>query len=145
MPVLHITPCLVPNDGAVIGDTSPQACRRTGSVADEGLNWNRTPPPGLYEAMGKFVEDSFKDGTLVDTAGLKPTKDGMRVRLSKGKVATTDGPFTEAKQIVGGYAIVNAKSREHAREIGERFMDLNRVQWPEFEAECEKRPFEDMG
>lgn len=107
--------------------------------------WNRTPPPGLYEAMGKFVEESFKDGTLVDTAGLKPTKDGMRVRLSEGKVATTDGPFTEAKEIVGGYAIVNAKSREHAREIGERFMDLHRVHWPEFEGECEIRPLEDMG
>ena len=106
--------------------------------------WNRTPPPGLYEAMGKFVEESFKDGTLVDTAGLKPTKDGMRIRLSNGKVATTDGPFTEAKEIVGGYAIVNVKSHEQARELGEQFMDLHRVHWPEFEGECEIRPLEDM-
>ena len=106
--------------------------------------WNRTPPPGLYEAMGTFVDESFKDGTLVDTAGLKPTKDGIRVRLSKGKVATTDGPFTEAKEIVGGYAIVNARSKEHAREIGERFMDLHRIHWPEFEGECEIRALEDM-
>jgi len=106
---------------------------------------NQTPPAALYEAMGKFVDESFKSGLLVDTAGLKPTKDGMRVRLSKGKVATTDGPFTESKEIVGGYAIVNAKSREHAREIGERFMDLHRVHWPEFEGECEIRPLEDMG
>jgi hypothetical protein len=105
---------------------------------------NRTPPAGLYEAMGQFVQESFKNGTLVDTGGLKPTKDGMRVRLSKGKLATTDGPFTETKEIVGGYAIVNAKSREHAREIGEQFMELHRVHWPEFEGECEIRPFEDM-
>ncbi len=107
--------------------------------------WNRTPPAGLYEAMGKFVEDSFKNGTLVDTAGLKPTKDGMRVRLAKGRITSTDGPFTESKEIVGGYAIVNAKSREHAREIGQQFMDLHRVHWPEFEGECEIRPLEDMG
>lgn len=106
---------------------------------------NRTAPPGLYEAMGTFVDESFKNGTLVDTAGLKPTKDGMRVRLSKGTIATTDGPFTEAKEIVGGYAIVNAKSHEHAREIGEQFMELHRVHWPAFEGECEIRPLEDMG
>lgn len=106
---------------------------------------NRTPPPGLYEAMGKFVDESFKNGTLVDTAGLKPTKDGMKVRLSNGKIMTTDGPFTESKEIVGGYAIINAKSREHAREIAEQFMDLHRIHWPEFEGECEVRPLEDMG
>ncbi len=107
--------------------------------------WNRTPPPGLFEAMGEFVQASFKDGTLVDTAGLKPTKDGARVRLAGGKIKTIDGPFTEAKEIIGGYAIVNAKSREHALEIGERFMELHRVHWPEFEGECEIRPLEDMG
>lgn len=106
---------------------------------------NQPAPPALYDAMGKFVEDSFKNGTLVDTAGLKATKDGMRVRLSRGKITTTDGPFTEAKEIVGGYAIVNAKSHEHAREIGEQFMGLHRVHWPEFEGECEIRPLEEMG
>jgi hypothetical protein len=106
---------------------------------------NRAIPPGLNEAMGKFVDESFKNGTLVDTAGLKPTKDGFRVRLAKGKVVTTDGPFTETKEIIGGYAIVNAKSREHAREIGEQFMELHRVHWPEFEGECEIRPVEDVG
>jgi len=106
---------------------------------------NQTPPPGLYEAMGKFVDESFKNGTLVDTAGLKPTKDGIRVRLSTGKIVTTDGPFTEAKEIVGGFAIVNANSQEHARKIGEEFMELHRIHWPEFEGECEIRPFEDMG
>ena len=53
------------------------------------------------------------------------------------------GKFVE-ESFVGGYAIVNAKSREHAREIGERFMDLHRVHWPEFEGECEIRPLEIM-
>ena len=106
---------------------------------------NKTIPPALMEAMGQFVEESFKNGTLVDTAGLKPTQDGMRVRLKGGKVTVMDGPFTEAKEIVGGYAIVNAKSREHARQIAERFMELHRVHWPEFEGESEVRELEDMG
>jgi hypothetical protein len=106
---------------------------------------NRTPPPSLHEAMGQFVQESFKNGTLVDTAGLKPTKDGMKVHLSNGKVLTTDGPFAESKEIIGGYAIVNAKSREQARELAEQFMDLHRIHWPEFEGECEVRPLEDMG
>jgi hypothetical protein len=107
--------------------------------------WNQTLPPSLMEAMGQFVQQSYNDGTLVDTAGLKPTREGSRVRLARGKLTTTDGPFTEAKEIVGGYAIVNANSREHAREIAERFMELHRVHWPEFEGEVEIRPFEDMG
>ena len=59
-------------------------------------------PQSLHEAMGKFVEESFKSGVLKDTAGLKPTADGFRVRLSKGQLKLTDGPFTEAKEVVGG-------------------------------------------
>jgi hypothetical protein len=106
--------------------------------------WNRTPPPGLYEAMGAFVQESFKNGTLIDTAGLKPTKYGARIRLANGTLSTIDGPFTESKEIIGGYAIVNAKSHEHALEIATAFMDLHRVHWPEFEGESEVRPLEDM-
>lgn len=105
----------------------------------------RTPPQGLMDAMGEFVQQSFANGTLVDTAGLKPTKDGARIRLSGGKLTTTDGPFTESKEIVGGFAIVDAASREQAMELATRFMELHRVHWPEFVGECEVRPFEDMG
>lgn len=50
----------------------------------------------------------------------------------------------ESKEIVGGFAIVDAKSGEDARDIARRFMDLHRVHWPAFECECEVRPFEDM-
>jgi hypothetical protein len=82
---------------------------------DEGYR-NQAIPPGLNEAMGKFVDESFKNGTLVDTAGLKPTKDGLRVRLAKGKVVTTDGPFTGTKEIIGGYAIVSQVARARARD-----------------------------
>lgn len=101
-------------------------------------------PQGLLDAMGKFVEESFKSGVLKDTAGLKATAEGFRVRSSGGKLSVTDGPFTESKEIVGGYAMVEAKTREEALDMARRFMDLHRVHWPEFEGDCEVRPLEDM-
>jgi hypothetical protein len=93
--------------------------------------------------MGKFVEASFKSGVLKETAGLRPTAEGTRIRLSGGRLHVTDGPFTEAKEVVGGFAIVEVKSREEALEIAKEFMDLHRVHWPGFEGESEVRPFDD--
>jgi hypothetical protein len=101
-------------------------------------------PQGLMDAMGKLVEKGFKNGTLVDTAGLKPTSVGKRVQLRGGKIKVQDGPFTESKEIVGGYAIMNLKSDKEALEAATEFMELHRVHWPEFEGECEVRPLEDM-
>jgi len=67
-------------------------------------SYRESPPPAaLMEAMGKFVEKSFKDGTVVDTGGLLPSKDGARVRLSNGEITVTDGPFTESKEVIGGW------------------------------------------
>jgi len=100
-------------------------------------------PQGLLEAMGKFVEASFKSGVLKETAGLKPTAEGTRIRLSGGKLHVTDGPFTEAKEVVGGFAIVDVESRQEALKIAREFMDLHRVHWPGFEGESEVRPFDD--
>ena len=102
----------------------------------------QTVPQALYDAMGTFVEQGFKSGTVVDTAGLQPTSKGKRVRLSRGKISVTDGPFTEAKEVVGGYAIIEAKSDAEALDVGKQFMDLHRVHWPEFEGMCEVRPLE---
>ena len=101
-------------------------------------------PAGLHEAMGKFVEEGFKSGMLKDTAGLKSTADGLRVRQSGGKLHVSDGPFTEAKEVVGGYALVEVKSREEALQVARQFMEIHLVHWPEFEGECEVRPLEDM-
>jgi hypothetical protein len=100
-------------------------------------------PQGLLEAMGKFVDESFKSGTLKDTAGLKPSADGFRVRLSGGKIKVSDGPFTEAKEVVGGYAIVDVPSREAALKMAQDFMELHRKHWPTFEGESEVRPLEE--
>ncbi|HEX7939277.1 MAG TPA: YciI family protein [Gemmatimonadaceae bacterium] len=114
------------------------------------LTWIRhpenagAPPQALNDAMIKFVERSYKSGALVDTGGLAATKDGFRIRMSKGKLKTTDGPFTETKEIVGGYAIINANSREEAYKIANEFMELHRVHWPEFEGESEVRQIMDL-
>ncbi|MGN6392337.1 MAG: YciI family protein [Gemmatimonadales bacterium] len=105
---------------------------------------NEAIPEGLMAAMGKFVEDSVKSGVLKETAGLKPTAQSFRVRSSGGKLKVSDGPFTEAKEIVGGYAIVEVPSRDAAMKVARDFMELHRVHWPTFEGECEVRPVEDM-
>ena len=101
-------------------------------------------PQALMDAMGEFVAESFKSGVLKDTAGLKPTAEGFRVRSSKNRLTVTDGPFTESKEVVGGYAITEFGSRDEAMKMARQFMELHRVHWPAFEGECEVRPLEDM-
>jgi hypothetical protein len=101
-------------------------------------------PQALMDAVGEFVSKGFSSGTLNDTAGLKPTAEGYRIRSTGGKLQTTDGPFTETKEVVGGYALFEVASREQALEMARQFMDLHRVHWPAFECECEVRPLEDM-
>jgi hypothetical protein len=104
---------------------------------------NKTVPQALYAAMGEFVQAGFKDGSIIDTAGLKPTNFATRVSLRSGKVKVTDGPFSESKEIIGGYALINAKSDTDAVDLAKKFMDLHREHWPEFEGDCEVRPLED--
>jgi len=98
------------------------------------------PPAALMEAMGKFIEKSRRDGTLVDTGGLLPSKDGFRLRLEGGKLTVTDGPFSESKEVIGGWAILEAKSKAEAVRIASEFMELHRKHWPGFEGESEVRP-----
>lgn len=103
------------------------------------------PPPALMDAMGQFVQKSLQDGSLVDTGGLLPSKDGFRVRLSRGAITVTDGPFTETKELIGGWAILNAASKAEALRIAREFMELHRRHWPEFEGESEVRPMFEPG
>jgi hypothetical protein len=103
------------------------------------------PPAALMEAMGEFVQRSRAKGTLVDTGGLLPSKDGFRLRLSQGKLTLTDGPFTESKEVIGGWAILDVSSREEAVRIATEFMELHRRHWPEFEGESEARPMFEPG
>ena len=103
------------------------------------------PPPALMQAMEKFVEKSFKDGTLVETGGLLPSKDGVRVRLSKGRITVTYGPFAESKEVIGGWAILQANSKAAAIRVATEFMELHRQHWPGFEGESEVRPMYEPG
>jgi len=97
------------------------------------------PPKALMEAMDKLVEGEVKSGSMISTGGLAPTAQSTRVRVAKGKLTVTDGPFTEAKEIIGGFAIFNLKSKEEAVEKTRIFMELHREHWPEFEGETEIR------
>jgi hypothetical protein len=99
-------------------------------------------PQGLLDAMGKFVAESFASGVLKETGGLRPSAEGLRIRLRGGKLTVTDGPFTETREVIGGYAIVEVPSKKEALEVARQFMELHRIHWPEFEAESEVRPLD---
>lgn len=99
-------------------------------------------PAGLQEAMGEFIGEYAKQGKFIDGAGLKSSHKGKKVQLRNGRLSVVDGPFTESKELVGGYAIVDVDSDEEALDIAMKFMELHRVHWPEFEGESELRPFE---
>jgi hypothetical protein len=80
------------------------------------------PSPQEMEKMGKLVEDGMKAGFLLSTEGCLPSALGARVRLSHGKLSVTDGPFSESKEVVGGFAILEAKSKEEAIELAKQFI-----------------------
>lgn len=103
---------------------------------------NQDVPQALMDAMGEFINENLKSGALIETAGLQPTSQGVRVRLSGRKLKVTDGPFAEAKEVVGGYALVEAESKKEAIDMATKFMDLHRIHWPEFEGSCEVRGLE---
>lgn len=97
------------------------------------------PPKELWDAIGKLTEEAIKDGTLLGNGGLLPTAAGANVRLSGGRVTVTDGPFTEAKEVIGGYALFELKSKEEAVEGARYFMELHKKHWPGWEGETEVR------
>jgi hypothetical protein len=80
------------------------------------------PDPQYLADMDTFIEQMTASGALLDTAGLQPSAKGARVRASAGKVTVTDGPFTESKELVAGYAVVQAKSKEEAIQLARRFL-----------------------
>jgi hypothetical protein len=98
-----------------------------------------TPPQALLDAMGRFIEASLRDGTLVQTGGLAAGGAAVRVGIRDGQLVVRDGPFAESKEIVGGYAILEAGTREAALESVRAFMRLHQEHWPEWQGECELR------
>jgi hypothetical protein len=101
------------------------------------------PPRALMEAIGQLAEKATKDGTMIETGGLAALAKGAIVRQRGGKITVIDGPFTEAKEVVGGYAIFEFPTREAAIESARVFMELHLKHWPEWEGETEVRPYLD--
>jgi len=99
----------------------------------------QVPSEKLMTEMGRLIEEWTKTGVLVRTAGLKPTSEGVRVRSRRGKMTTTDGPFTESKEVIGGFAILEARSKLEAVELTKQFLAIHGDEW---DLECEVRPLD---
>ena len=97
------------------------------------------PSEQLMLDMGRLIDEMMRHGVLDRTAGIRPTKEGKRVRLRKGQLSTVDGPFTETKEVIGGFAILEAKSMQDAIELTKRFLQIHGDGW---ELECEVRPLD---
>jgi hypothetical protein len=97
------------------------------------------PSPEEMATMGKLIEDGMKAGYLLSVEGCLPSAKGARIRLSGGKVTVTDGPFTEAKEVIGGFALLQANSKEEAIEYVKRFLQVAG------DGECELRQVFEAG
>ena len=102
------------------------------------------PPQALQDAIGKFVEEQVAAKHVLDTGGMAPASQTTHVKLAGGNVNVVDGPFSEAKEVTGGFAIMEYASKEEAIEGMRQFMELHRTYWPEFEGECELRELYSM-
>ena len=101
-----------------------------------------TPPtPELMEAMHKLADREIKAGRMLDNGGLMPLATGAQVRIIDGKLSVVDGPFVEAKEIIGGYAIFELPGKDEALASAKEFMQLHRDLMPGWEGTCELRAF----
>ncbi|MEU7066656.1 YciI family protein [Streptomyces sp. NPDC046161] len=98
-------------------------------IDEQSLPEDTPFPEGFLERMGELMEEMTKAGVLLDTAGLLRTAEGTRVTWSGGKLSYTDGPFTETKEVVGGYALLQAKDKAEALEWTKRFLEIHPEEW----------------
>jgi hypothetical protein len=103
------------------------------------------PPPKLLEAMHKLADREVKAGRMLDNGGLMPLAMGAQVRVLDGKLSVVDGPFAEAKEVIGGYAVFELKGKEEALASAMEFMQLHRDLFPGWEGTCELRLFATPG
>jgi hypothetical protein len=101
---------------------------------------NGTPPPqSLLDAIARNRLEAKQAGALVEVGGLLPSATGARIRLAGGRLTVTDGPFTESKELIGGYSVYDVKSKQEAVDWAYRFMQVFAEHWPEGECEAEVR------
>ena len=101
----------------------------------------RGPTPALMEAMAKLADREIKAGRMLDCGGLMPVQTGAQVRIADGKLSVIDGPFVEAKEVIGGYAIFELRDKEEAVASAVEFMQLHQEHMPGWEGTCEVRAF----
>ena len=97
------------------------------------------PPAELSEAMDREMSGAFASGVMVDAGGLFPASSATEIRLSAGRVTRMDGPFAEAKEVVGGYSILETSTKEEAVEAARRVIELHQEFWPGWEGSVEVR------
>jgi len=107
------------------------------SRADAHSEAGAFPSPEVMAEMGKFMQEITQAGVLLSAEGLQPSSQGARLKLSNGKLTVTDGPFTETKELISSYAIVEVASKAEAIEWASRWARLFG------EMECEVRPLFD--
>lgn len=103
------------------------------------------PTPELVEAMDKLIDREAKAGRLLDYGGLMPLAAGAQVRVVNHQLNVTDGPFAEAKEVIGGYAIFELTGKEEALASAKEFMRLHQDLMPGWEGVCELRAFASGG
>jgi hypothetical protein len=103
------------------------------------------PTPELVKAMDTLADREIKAGRLLDHGGLMPLATGAQVRIASGKLSVIDGPFAEAKEVVGGYAIFELPGKEEALAAAKEFMQLHKELMPKWEGVCELRAFASSG
>ncbi|MEN3382486.1 MAG: hypothetical protein V7608_2530 [Hyphomicrobiales bacterium] len=99
------------------------------------------PTPELLEAMHKLANREIKAGRMLDNGGLMPLATGAQVRIANGQLTVTDGPFVEAKEVIGGYAIFELRDKQEALASAREFMQLHKDLMPGWEGTCEVRAF----
>jgi hypothetical protein len=104
---------------------------------DENFRASGPPPKALMDAIGELGVEAAKAGKMVSMGGLHHSSKGAAVRVDGGKLTVKDGPFTETKEIIGGFTIMELPSKEAAIEEARKFMELHRKLWPEWSGECE--------
>jgi hypothetical protein len=97
------------------------------------------PTPELMEQMNKLANREIKAGRMIDMGGLMPLSMGARVSIANGELSVIDGPFVEAKEVIGGYAIFEFKNKEEALASAVEFMQLHKDFMPGWEGTCEVR------
>lgn len=113
---------------------------------DKDYEAGAPPNPALMAAIGQLSEEMARAGVLLESGGLLPSLAGAKVKVAGGKLTVTDGPFTEAKELVGGYAILRAATKAEAIAHGKRFMALHaEVLGPSYQGELEIRQLADFG